>query len=163
MTPETTSEGVDTQILEKANQAPEILRELGVDLWLIFVRETAAMHDPSLDTVVGANVTWQSAFLFSASGRRVAIVGSLDVARIQRTGVFPEVIGYGGGIGDDLRRVMQELDPASIALNYSKGSELADGLTHGMFLLLGEILAGMPYLDRAQSSERLLAALRGRK
>lgn len=163
MTNKVTSEGPDELILEKARQTPRILEEMGVDLWLIFVRETEAMHDPSMDTVVGANVTWQSAFLFTASGQRMAIVGSLDVARIQRTGVFPEVIGYQGGIGDDLRRVMKELDPRRIALNYSSSNELADGLTHGMFLLLGEILANSSYMERVQSSERILAALRGRK
>jgi Xaa-Pro aminopeptidase len=150
-------------IREKADQTPEILREMGVDVWLIFVRESEAMHDASLDTVVGANVTWQSAFLFSADGRRVAIVGSLDKARVERAGVFPEIIGYQGGIREDLRAVMAELDPGVLALNYSADNELADGLTHGMYLLLSDILRGTPYLERAVSSERILSALRGRK
>ncbi len=153
----------DPLILEKAEQVPAILQELGVDCWMIFVRESESMHDPSLDTVVGANVTWQSAFLFTASGRRTAIVGSLDVARIERTGVFPEVIGYQGGVREDLLRVLAELDPQVLALNYSVDNELADGLTHGMYLLLERTLEGTPYLERAISSEHLLAALRGRK
>ncbi|MDY0000300.1 MAG: M24 family metallopeptidase [Polyangia bacterium] len=163
MTASTSSEGPDGRILEKAEQAARILEEMGVDAWLLFVRESEAMHDPSLDTVVGANVTWQSAFIFTSGGRRLAIVGSLDVARIQRTGIFPEIIGYKGGIREDLRRVMQELDPGRLALNFSTDSELADGLTHGMYLLLGEILAGTPYLERALSSAPVMAALRGRK
>ncbi len=153
----------DPMILEKAQQVPAILKEKGVDVWMIFVRESEAMHDPSLDTVVGENVTWQSAFLFSADGQRIAIVGSLDVARIERTGVFPRVIGYKGGVRADLRQVLEQLDPGELALNYSPGSELADGLTHGMYLLLEELLAGTPYLERACSSEAVLAALRGRK
>jgi Xaa-Pro aminopeptidase len=153
----------DPMILEKAQQVPAILKEKGVDAWMIFVRESEAMHDPSLDTVVGENVTWQSAFLFSADGQRIAIVGSLDVARIERTGVFPRVIGYQGGVRADLRQVLEELDPGVLALNYSPGSELADGLTHGMYLLLEKLLAGTPYLERACSSEAVLAALRGRK
>lgn len=163
MSAATTSESADARILEKAQQAARILGELGVDLWLVFVRETEAMHDPSLDTVVGANVTWQSAFLFTPQGRRIAIVGSLDVARIQRTGVFPEIIGYKGGIREDLRRVLHELDPGTLALNFSMDSELADGLTHGMYLLLEDILSGTPFLQRAVTSAPVLAALRGRK
>jgi Xaa-Pro aminopeptidase len=154
---------IDTLIHEKARQTATILTEKGVDVWMIFVRESESMHDPSLDSVVGANVTWQSAFLFTAKGERLAIVGSLDVPRIQRTEVFDEVIGYKGGIGDDLRAVMRRLDPQTLALNYSTDSELADGLTHGMYLLLEEILAPTPYLARRCSSQRILSALRGRK
>ena len=150
-------------IREKADQTPEILREMGVDAWLIFVRESEVMHDASLDTVVGANVTWQSAFIFTADGKRAAIVGSLDMARLERSGVFPEIIGYKGGIREDLRRVLSELDPQVLALNYSTENELADGLSHGMFLLLENLLEGLPYLERSVSSERIMSALRGRK
>jgi Xaa-Pro aminopeptidase len=157
------TEALADLIREKAAQTPEILREMGVDTWLIFVRESEAMHDASLDTVVGANVTWQSAFFFTADGRRVAIVGSLDMARVKRAGVFPEIIGYKGGIREDLRRVIAELDPQVLALNYSTENELADGLTHGMYLLLMSLLEGTPYLERAVSSERVMSALRGRK
>ncbi|MFH2009301.1 MAG: Xaa-Pro peptidase family protein [bacterium] len=157
------ADGIAELIVEKAGQAPEILKEKGIDTWLIFVRESESMHDASLDTVVGANVTWQSAFFFTADGKRIAIVGSLDEARVRRAGVFQEVIGYVGGIREDLRRVIGELDPKVLALNYSLENELADGLTHGMFLLLGKLLEGMPYLDRIVSSEAILAALRGRK
>ncbi len=150
-------------IRQKADQTPEILREMGVDAWLIFVRESEAMHDASLDTVVGSNVTWQSAFLFTANGDRVAIVGSLDMARVKQAGVFPEIIGYKGGIREDLRRVMARFQPRVLALNYSTENELADGLSHGMYLLLESLLDGMGFLERAVSSERIMSALRGRK
>lgn len=158
-----TTESRAELIRQKADQTPEILREMGVDAWLIFVRESEAMHDASLDTVVGSNVTWQSAFIFTAKGERRAIVGSLDMARVKLAGVFPELIGYKGGVRKDLRRVLTELDPQVLALNYSTENELADGLTHGMYLLLEDLLSGLPYLDRAVSSERVLSALRGRK
>jgi hypothetical protein len=68
-----TTEAVpDSMIVEKAGQVSSILQETGVDLWLIFVRETEGLHDPTLDVVVGTDVTWESAMLFSASGRRIA-------------------------------------------------------------------------------------------
>ena len=50
-------------VLEKINQAIQILNEKNIDLWLIFVRESATLHDPSIDIVVGTNCTWQSAFM----------------------------------------------------------------------------------------------------
>jgi Xaa-Pro aminopeptidase len=39
----------------------------------------------------------------------------------------------------------------------------ADGLTHGMWLVLQETLAGSPYIHRIVSSEGIVNALRGRK
>jgi len=150
-------------IQQKLDQLPAILKERSVDAWMLFVRESEVLHDPTLDTLVGANVTWQSAFLFDATGSRVAIVGSLDVARVERTGHFPEVIGYGEGIGEELRRVLGDWNPHRLALNYSTETELADGLTHGMYLLLERYLDGTPYLGRAVSSQPIVSALRGRK
>jgi Xaa-Pro aminopeptidase len=78
-------------------------------------------------------------------------------------GHYDEVIGYVGGITEDLRRVLTRLDPRRIAVNYSLDDAMADGLTHGMFLKLGSALAGTPYPSRVESAERIVAALRGRK
>lgn len=148
---------------EKIRQSAEIMKELGVDAWLIFVRETEAVRDPSMDLVVGCNVTWQSAFLFSATGKKIAIVGSLDMARVKRTGLFDEVRGYVGGVSEELVKALNELSPKKVAINYSKDSELADGLSHGMFLRLMDILKGTPYSECLVSSEKVVSALRGRK
>lgn len=150
-------------IREKIQQSVEIMKELDLDAWLIFVRETETLPDPCLDVVVGCNVTWQSAFLFTREGRSLAIVGSLDMARVERTAHFDEVRGYVGGISQELKKALAEIDPATLAINYSRDSELADGLTHGMYLLLSDILKGTPYAERLVSSEDLVSALRGRK
>src|SRR5262249_9135574 len=56
-----------------------------------------------------------------------------------------------------------QLDPRQIGLNYSTDDVTADGLTHGHWLLLQQLLSGTPYLDRLTSAAPLLARLRGRK
>jgi len=150
-------------VREKAQQSMEILREKGIDAWLIFVRETAAMADPTLELVLGTDCTWQSAFIFTASGQAVAIVGNLDVEKIKSTGLFKEVIGYKTSIRDDLIRVLRSLNPTQIAINTSRDDYMADGLTHGMYQLLVEYLQDTPFVSRFVSSEELVSALRGRK
>lgn len=150
-------------VVEKTRQAVEILHELGVPLWLTFVRETGQIQDPVLPLIGGPMVVWQSAFLISAGGERIAIVGVHDVENIERLGAYSQVIGYVESIRPPLRETLQRLDPSSIAINYSPNDVAADGLTHGMNLLLRAILEDTPYLERLQPAERVIAALRGRK
>ena len=61
-----------TLIKAKIKQAIEILDELDIDLWLIFVRETDMMSDPVVPLVVGHKVVWQSAFFYARDGRTLA-------------------------------------------------------------------------------------------
>jgi Xaa-Pro aminopeptidase len=153
----------DPLIREKIEQVPKILDELGLDCWMLFSRESATVHDPSFDLVVGTNVTWHSAFLLTRRGDRVAIVGSLDEANVEAHGHYKEIVPYVGGISEDLRKVLSRLDPKRIAINFSVNDPAADGITHGQWLALTAIVDGTPYARRLESGERLVAALRGRK
>lgn len=153
----------DPMVAEKLEQVPGILEETGFDAWMLFVRESATLHDPCLDLVVGSNVTWASAFILTPGGERIAIVGSLDKANLVMHGHYGEIVAYLGGVSDDLRSVLARLDPQRIAVNFSASDVMADGLSHGMYLKLQEILEGTPYGSRLASSERVVAALRGRK
>jgi Xaa-Pro aminopeptidase len=148
---------------EKADQAQALLGETGLDCWLIFARETGVRPDPGVELVVGSDVTWNSAFLFGRNGQRIAIVGRYDAPEIRAGGVFSEVIGYDEGISAALLGALQQLDPRQIGLNYSTDDTTADGLTHGMWLLLNDILRGTPFAERLVSAAPLLAKLRARK
>lgn len=148
---------------EKLTQAASILRELRIDAWLTFVRESATLPDPVLDMTVGQHCTWHTAWILTAKGERIAVAGSLDVASIRDRGLYTTVIPYVQGIRDDLRAVFARLKPKRIAINYSTDSVMADGLTHGMYLTLLEILDGTPYASRLESSAPIISALRGRK
>ncbi|MEZ4555913.1 MAG: hypothetical protein R2851_05900 [Caldilineaceae bacterium] len=106
-------------VREKAAQAGAILQELGVDCWMTVVRETSAGGDPVLPFIYGHDVTWQSAFIFTRSGRRIAIVGHFDAETVRRLGVYDEVVTYHHAFSEPLRAVLTDLDPAQIALNYS--------------------------------------------
>jgi Xaa-Pro aminopeptidase len=153
----------DPVVESKIEQVPGILGELGLDAWLLFARESATVHDPSFDLVVGSNVTWHSAFILTRKGDRAAIVGSLDRANVEAHGHYRDIVSYVAGIREDLRTVLARLDPHRIAIDFSTDDPSADGLTHGMYLALVDLLAGTPFSGRLESAGRLVAALRGRK
>jgi Xaa-Pro aminopeptidase len=150
-------------VSEKLDQAVDILREQDGDLWLTLVRETLLTPDPSLDLIAGTYCAWQGAFLISQTGERVAIVGRFDAPNVEELGAYSEVVGYDESLRPALRSAIERLAPRSIALNYSESDPAADGLTHGLWLVLQETLAGSPYADRLVSSEAIVNALRGRK
>jgi Xaa-Pro aminopeptidase len=155
---------MDSLVREKAAQANGLLEELGFDAWLTFARETSAQRDPVLSLIYGpGDLTWQSALLFSRSGKRVAIVGRYEVHAAEQVGVFDRVIGYDESIRGPLVETLSRWDPQRIAINWSMDDPHADGLSHGLYLSLLDLLVGTPYGERLVSAEMLITRLRARK
>jgi Xaa-Pro aminopeptidase len=154
---------VNTIIKEKIEQAVSVLKEKDIDMWLTFVRESAYSKDPVMDIIVGTNVTWESAFTICKDGSYSAIIGSLDVANMKAQGIYEDVTGYVQSIKEPFLELLNSKKPRSIAINYSKNSNIADGLSHGMYLILLDHFKGTGYEDKLISSEEIIAALRGRK
>jgi len=150
-------------IKEKMNQACEILKEFDVDCWVTFVRETQVHSDPVLPFLVDADLTWHSALIISSNGRTIAIVGEYDKKSVEDIGAYDEVIGYVQGIKSHFIDTVRSLNPSSIAINFSKGSEICDGLSYGMYLTLHSYLEEIGYENRLLSAERIISALRQRK
>lgn len=149
---------------EKVAQAVGILQEEGIDLWLTFVRETAAQSDPILPLIYGdADLTWQSALILARSGERVAIVGHFDAETTRNVGVYGEVIPYHESLSPFLLEILERFDPQQIALNYSVDDFLADGISHGMYEILRGYVKDTPFASRIVSAEKVIRALRGRK
>ena len=153
-----------TLLIEKSQQAIEILKEQKTDMWLTFVRETSGVRDPVLDFIIGPNdLTWQSAFIFTRNGDKIAVIGNLEKDALQRLNVFDEILGYDTAISGLLRDTIARLNPDRIAVNTSHNNVHADGLTHAMYEILREYLKDTPYTDRLVSAEPIINALRGRK
>jgi len=151
-------------IQEKVNQAIEILREVQIDIWLTFVRETSGVRDPALDLLIGPNdLTWPSGLILTRQGEKVAILGNLEKDAVSRLNVFDTILGYDTAVSGPLRDTIIRLNPDQIAVNTSRNNVHADGLTHAMYEILREHLNDTPYTDRLVSAEPIINALRGRK
>ena len=148
---------------EKSNQACEILKELNIDSWLVWVRETSQVADPVLELVLGGELVWQSALIYTKSGRKTAVVGNFDADGLKSKGIYDTVIPYTQSIRDALVNELDQINPNQLALNFSRNDVAADGLSVGMHLLLQDYLKETPYLDRIISAEEIISRLRGRK
>jgi Xaa-Pro aminopeptidase len=157
-----------TLTAEKLAQAIAIVQDSEIDVWLTFVRETAEHADPVLPFLIEGGMTWQSAFLVSRTGRKVAIVGNYDADPIRATGEWDEVIPYVQGIREPLLQTLVQMLPPQInypqiGVNFSESDDKSDGLTHGMYRLLEGYLAGTRLEGALVSAEAVCRAVRGRK
>lgn len=148
---------------EKLEQAVDILNEQDIDCWLTFARESSETPDPVMKLTVGHDVTWQSAFLVTRDGKRIAIVGGPEGTLVRQAGLYPTVVTYDEGFAPALTAILAELDPRQIAINFSEGDVAADGLTHGMYLQLVAALRDTPYAGRLISAGPIIGPLRSRK
>jgi Xaa-Pro aminopeptidase len=150
-------------IKEKINQAIDILNELDIDLWLTFCRESDSTPDPVSNLIVGSGACWLSGYFISKSGDTTVLVGQADAPDFEQSDLYKNVVTYSEDVGKELYGIIREYNPRSIALNYSESNYTADGLSHGLFLMLQGFLSDTPYADRLISSEEIIARVRGRK
>lgn len=150
-------------IREKLSQAKSLVASSHFDVWCIFVRETGEGGDPVLGLLHHGGLTWQSALLIFKSGKTVALVGNYDADPLKAAGLWDEVVPYVQGIRDPLLETLKREVPrgGKVGVNFSTNDVKADGLSHGMYLLLQDYFEGSPF--ELVSAEKVCAALRSRK
>lgn len=150
-------------VREKIAQAISVLNELDIDLWLTFCRESACVPDPVTDLIVGHGACWLSGFFIARNGETTVLVGEADAADFELSGLYKRVHTYSTNVGQELHDIILGYAPRSIALNYSESNYTADGLSHGLFLQIEQVLVNTPYCKKLISSEDIVARVRGRK
>lgn len=150
---------------EKLSQAKRLVADSAADAWLVFVRETAKGSDPCLPLILHGDLTWQSALIVDSRGKTTAIVGNFDADPIVESGDWDAVKPYVEGIGPALIETLEDsVSPGGkIAVNFSVSDDKADGLTHGMWLALEDLLKGTRFEASLVSAEPIVGALRAQK
>ena len=144
---------------EKLAQASRYLSEAGHDLWLIPTREGS---DPALDLLTKVKTVGLGAFIICADGRTMALTSRIDVQDVEESGLFDSVITYATSFEDGLREIIRNLQPGSIALNYSTDDHLCDGLGQGLYNLVTKSLEDV-FTGTYVSSEKILSRVRAVK
>jgi Xaa-Pro dipeptidase len=143
---------------------PPKMRQEGIDMWLLFTREGAV--DPIGMDISTGGVVGRTASIFGfRKGRfeKVCIAASYDVTPIIDSKLYDRVIPHRKeGVGPHLRREIKKFSPGRVALNFSRDMPNCDGLTHGNYLYLLEML-GEGFADKVVSAEDLIVSFRGRK
>jgi Xaa-Pro aminopeptidase len=151
-------------VKEKHQMLPQLMKDVDIDCWMVYMRETASARDPVQNLVIGGDVVWDSAFIFRLDGDKVvktAIMGDFDADAERAKGIWDEVITYTEGISDVLHKTMSEINPTKIALNYSEDDVMSDGLNHGQFVKLTKMLHDM--IDKFTEATPIIQKLRSRK
>jgi Xaa-Pro aminopeptidase len=138
------------------NLLPELMRETGIDLWLVINREYA--EDPVYLTLVPEPVfsARRTTILVFQDRRGDQGVERLTVSRYPMPG-FYEAAWEGGAVDEQWRRLgelLAELDPRRIGINVSRHWPVGDGLTHGLHQRLLEALPSHLH-ERLVSAEAL--------
>ena len=150
-------------IREKVAQAVGLLREFDVDCWITFTRESGMNGDPTLAYLLASDVTWHTAIILTKSGKTYAIVGEYDRKSVEDLQAYGEVLSFVKSFREPFQTVMRAAAPSTIAVNFSKESEVCDGITHGMYLTLVDLLAELGLDGGIIQADQLVSALRQRK
>lgn len=151
---------------EKLDQAKQLLESTDLGAWMMLVRETAGGSDPALPLVLEGGLTWNSALIVFRGGPKIAVVGNYDADPLIASGDWDEVIPYVQGLKEPFLQVLDKHLPAEypqIGLNISPDDAMADGLSHGMYLLLEAMLDGTAHAGSLVSAADFVRRLRGIK
>ena len=136
---------------------PEVMRENNVDMWIVQCRE--GHFDPLYPDLGEGYVGSTGYYIFTNQGG-----DRVERAALGITGYLLKEGGaydYFGG-EPELKSYVEERDPQTIALNYSRAIGSADGLSYSAYLELEEIL-GAKYAERFVSAEKLVSDFRSRR
>ncbi len=112
--------------------------------------------------VLGEEFIWPGMVLLTRTGRKIVVCESADAGNIRDIGFF-DVYAYEESLEEVFLDVLAEIDPETIAVNYSRSDSTADGLSHGLYLELKNYLDGTEYEKTLTEATAVIGDVRGAK
>jgi Xaa-Pro aminopeptidase len=136
---------------------PEVMRENRVEMWITVNRE--GYDDPLTEDFGKGYVGDYGYYIFTdrGEGRIERAVLGVGTALVEDNGAY-DIFGS----ADELKAFVEERNPQTIALNYSRHIGAADGLSHTSYQKLVEEL-GPRFSERFVSAEKLASDFRSRR
>ncbi|MFW5934708.1 MAG: M24 family metallopeptidase [Halolamina sp.] len=144
-------------VAEKVEQARAAVADSDADAWVVFCRETDEINEPTLPYVLGFDVVWPTAVVVGP-GESTVILGQHDAPTAEELGVH-KVRSYDESIQKPLGAALSRLAADTVAVNFDRDDNVADGLTHGMYLRLQDLLPGREFVGAGD----IVADVRGIK
>ncbi len=140
------------------------MERAGISSWLILTQEYNP--DPLARDVGGDRITDLGALFFCVNKgklERHALVVGFDVDPLAATQVYDKVESYSGyEFWPKLNKLISEFNPKRIAINCSETTNLADGLSSGLYMALQKYLDQV-WKSRLVTSEDLVIGFRSRR
>ena len=135
---------MDTMMLirkQRMERGFQAMREQNVDLWIAAGRDLMHKGEPMLNYLLTFEMGGPVAIILTRDGTSYAINSPMETEELESMGLFSKVIanvdGY-AGIRDFVAEKVRELQPQTIALNYSEKDITSDGLSFTLYRILTE-------------------------
>lgn len=146
---------------EKMARAGEMLRERGIDMWVIYSR---LCKDTSLALMFNTGTKNEVLFALTASGERIVLAMQEDAEAFRTSGLYTRVTEVTGEtIMQEFQKVFREFSPRSLALNNSTDDGRCDGLSLGLFKKLEKAIGAETMASVMCCSYSMLEELRAVK
>ena len=139
------------------------LQEQNIDAWLITGRETIMKREPILHVLGDMDFIIATTLIFTREGKCIAIVSPLDVECYKLIRGIDEVIEYPSTMEETIGQVLQRLNPAVLALDYSSDDAAGDGLTVGMYMMLQKVFKTINFQGQVVSAFPVINKVKGIK
>ncbi|MBS5879525.1 MAG: aminopeptidase P family protein [Clostridium sp.] len=160
---------MDTMMLirkQRMERGFQAMREQNVDLWIAAGRDLMHKGEPMLNYLLTFEMGGPVAIILTRDGTSYAINSPMETEELESMGLFSKVIanvdGY-AGIRDFVAEKVRELQPQTIALNYSEKDITSDGLSFTLYRILTEAFQQGGFDGTVCSSQNLMKYLRANR
>jgi len=140
--------------------AQQMLREMGIDLWMIVCSEASDVHSPYL---LGVTCYSRHAIIIPSTGKSSVIIHQMEGPMVERQGTVDEIVTYRSTreFVDKLKEVVLSIsEKPKIALNfvenlYEEGGDPINTITYGDVLALQKLFPGATFVSAKEILEKL--------